>query len=148
MASFIEKKPPEPFRRKRRMLPELPILADADFCYLTTTGRVSGRPHTIEIWFALHGHTLYMLSGARDRSDWVKNALRSPAVQVRINGIAFSGQARVVNGVEEEALARTLLTTKYTPRPSYDLLSCSLSHLPLSLLLPASPYPLPLASYC
>jgi hypothetical protein len=26
------------------------------FCYLTTVGRVSGRPHTIEIWFALDGH--------------------------------------------------------------------------------------------
>ena len=59
---------------------ELQRIADADFCYLTTTGRVSGRPHTIEIWFALHEHTLYLLSGAGDRSDWVKNTLRSPEV--------------------------------------------------------------------
>jgi deazaflavin-dependent oxidoreductase (nitroreductase family) len=115
------------------MLPELPILADADFCSLTTTGRVSGRPHTIEIWFALHGHTLYMLSGARDRSDWVKNALRSPAVQVKINEIAFSGQARVVNGVEEDALARTLVTTKYTPRSSDDLRDWSRTSLPVAV---------------
>lgn len=43
--------------------------ADDDFCYLTTTGRRSGRSHTIEIWFALSGHTLYLLSGGRDRSD-------------------------------------------------------------------------------
>src|SRR5215469_13411758 len=93
MASCVERKPPDPFRRKQRMLPEHSLLADADFCYLTTTGRVSGRPHTIEIWFALHEHTLYMLSGARNRSDWVKNALRSPAVQVQINGTVFSGQA-------------------------------------------------------
>jgi deazaflavin-dependent oxidoreductase (nitroreductase family) len=133
MASFIEKKPPDPFRRKHRMLPELPILADADFCYLTTTGRVSGRPHTIEIWFALHGHTLYMLSGARDRSDWVKNALRSPAVQVKINEIAFSGQARVVNGVEEDALARKLVTNKYTPRSSDDLRDWSRTSLPVAV---------------
>jgi hypothetical protein len=28
-------------------------LADEEFCYLTTTGRVTGRPHEIEIWFAL-----------------------------------------------------------------------------------------------
>jgi deazaflavin-dependent oxidoreductase (nitroreductase family) len=91
------------------MIPELPILADADFCYLTTTGRVSGRPHTVEIWFALHGHTLYMLSGARDRSDWVQNALRSPAVQVKINEIVYSGQARVVNDSDEDALARATL---------------------------------------
>lgn len=29
-------------------------LADETFRYLTTTGRISGRPHTIEIWFALN----------------------------------------------------------------------------------------------
>ncbi len=31
---------------------DLKTLADEDFCYLTTTGRISGRAHTIEIWFA------------------------------------------------------------------------------------------------
>ena len=31
-------------------------------CYLTTTGRVSGRPHTIEIWFALQDRTLYLFA--------------------------------------------------------------------------------------
>ena len=34
---------------------------DEDFCYLTTTGRVTGLPREIEIWFALQGATLYML---------------------------------------------------------------------------------------
>jgi len=115
------------------MLPDLQILADADYCYLTTTGRVSGRPHTIEIWFALHEHTLYMLSGARDRSDWVKNTLRSPAVQVKINEIVFSGQARVVKGVEEDAFARSLVSAKYTPRSSDDLGDWSRTSLPVAV---------------
>ena len=39
--------------------------ADEDYCYLTTTGRVSGEPREIEIWFGLAGDTLYMLSGGR-----------------------------------------------------------------------------------
>jgi hypothetical protein len=39
-------------------------LGEEDFCYLTTVGRVTGRPHTIEIWFAREGSTLYMLSGS------------------------------------------------------------------------------------
>ena len=30
-----------------------PAKADEDYCYLTTTGRISGRPREIEIWFAL-----------------------------------------------------------------------------------------------
>ncbi len=33
---------------------DLVKFADEDVCYLTTTGRISGHPHTIEIWFALH----------------------------------------------------------------------------------------------
>src|SRR4029453_632468 len=54
------------------------------FCYLTAAGRVSGRPHTIEIWFAMRGRTLYLLSGGGDRSDWVRNLLRRPEVTVRL----------------------------------------------------------------
>ena len=115
------------------MPPDLKTLAEADFCYLTTRGRVSGRPHSIEIWFALHGHTLYMLSGGRDRSDWVKNVLRSPTVQVQINTTVFSGQARLVNDTEEDALARNIVFEKYTPRSSDDLTAWSGSSLPVAV---------------
>jgi deazaflavin-dependent oxidoreductase (nitroreductase family) len=115
------------------MPPDLKALADADFCYLTTRGRVSGRPHSIEIWFALHGHTLYMLSGGRDQADWVKNVLRSPAVQVKINNSVFSGQARLVNDTEEDALARKIVFEKYTPRSSDDLTDWSRSSLPVAV---------------
>ena len=38
-------------------------LAALDYCYLTTKGRRSGSPHTIEIWFALHGDVVYLLAG-------------------------------------------------------------------------------------
>ena len=94
-------------------------LADEDFCYLTTVGRVSGRPHEIEIWFALDGDTLYMLSGGRDRSDWVRNLRRNPEVAVRIASEHFDGQARVVEDTEEDALARRLLVEKYERTPGH-----------------------------
>jgi len=67
--------------------------AGQPYCYLTTTGRVSGRPHRIEIWFAIDGGTLYMLSGGRERSDWVKNLRRTPAVTVELGSGRFVGQA-------------------------------------------------------
>jgi hypothetical protein len=35
----------------RYMSLKLDHIADEDFCYLTTTGRVSGQPRTIKIWF-------------------------------------------------------------------------------------------------
>jgi deazaflavin-dependent oxidoreductase (nitroreductase family) len=112
---------------------ELQSLADDDFCYLTTTGRRSGRPHTIEIWFALNGRTLYLLSGGRDKADWVKNAARQPAVQVRIREQVFNGQARLVTDAQEDALARRLLYEKYTPRDSDDLRDWSRTSLPLAV---------------
>jgi deazaflavin-dependent oxidoreductase (nitroreductase family) len=95
------------------------------FCYLTTAGRVSGRPHTIEIWFALQGPTLYVLSGGGDRSDWVRNLLVWPEVTVRIgrrDAAELPGRARVVEaGSEEDELARRLVVAKYQPSYGGDL---------------------------
>ena len=99
------------------MPPDLRALAGEDFCYLTTTGRVTGRPHTIEIWFSLDGETLYMLSGGRDGSDWVKNLQRTPQVTVRIGDERFEGHARIVEETEEDELARQLLVEKYERNP-------------------------------
>lgn len=100
-------------------LTDLRILADEDFCYLTTTGRVTGEPHEIEIWFAIvpETHTLYMLSGGGDRSDWVKNLRRDPEVEVRLAGERFAGWAREANDAEENGLARRLLVEKYESSP-------------------------------
>jgi deazaflavin-dependent oxidoreductase (nitroreductase family) len=88
-------------------------LPDGDFCYLTTTGRVSGRPHEIEIWYGLAGRTIYMLSGGGERSDWVRNLLADPDVSVRIEGAEHPGPARRAAGDEEDGLARRLLAGKY-----------------------------------
>ncbi|MBV9712841.1 MAG: nitroreductase family deazaflavin-dependent oxidoreductase [Ktedonobacteraceae bacterium] len=112
-------------------------LKNEDFCYLTTTGRISGRPHSIEIWFALEGKTLYMLAGGRDSSDWVKNARKLPIVQVKIGESVFSGRARVVENGEEDKFARKLVFDKYTPRDSDDLTEWSLTSLPVAVDLEA-----------
>ena len=108
-------------------------LADESYCYLTTTGRVTGRPHTVEIWFAIEGDTLYMLSGGRDRADWVKNARRTPDVAVRIGERYFKGQARVVDRPDEDARARELLLGKYRPRYSGDLADWGRTALPVAV---------------
>ena len=115
------------------MSQNLQKLAEEDFCYLTTIGRISGRSHTIEIWFALHEQTLYMLSGGRDKSDWVKNALQNPAVQVKINSSIFTGTARLVTGTEEDTLARKIVFEKYVPRSSDDLVDWSRTSLPIAV---------------
>lgn len=98
------------------MAPNFGILANEDFCYLTTVGRVTGKPHEIEIWFALHGASLYMLAGDA-RSDWVKNLRKTPGVTVRIAARTFDGRARVVEDEGEDELARRLLVDKYERTP-------------------------------
>ncbi len=98
---------------------DLRTLADEDFCYLTTTGRVTGEPHEIEIWFVLvpERRALYMLSGGGDRSDWVKNLFHNPEVEVRIAGERLAGLAREAKDAEEDELARRLLVEKYESSP-------------------------------
>ena len=92
-------------------------LATEEYCYLTTTGRTTTNPHEIEIWFALRGSTLYVLSGDRDRADWVKNLRRDPRVTVRINGETLRGRAREPTDDREDDLARRLLVEKYERVP-------------------------------
>lgn len=87
-------------------------LKDQDYCYLTTTGRVSGRPHEIEIWFGANDSTLYLLSGS-EKSDWVRNLLKEASVTVRIAKHTFTGTARLVNDKEEGLMARYLIAEKY-----------------------------------
>lgn len=117
------------------MKAELSPLGDKAFCYLTTTGRVTGRPHTIEIWFGLIGSTLYMLSGngPTERADWVRNIMTTPAVSVRIGEREFRGTGRVVEDRKEDALARRLLLEKYEPGYSGDLSDWGQNALPVAV---------------
>lgn len=109
------------------------LLLGEQYCYLTTTGRRSGRPHQIEIWFSIDESTVYMLSGGRDRSDWVKNVARISAVSVRIASRQFSGTARVVHDPDEDTLARRLLLEKYAPIYGGDLSDRGRTALPVAI---------------
>jgi deazaflavin-dependent oxidoreductase (nitroreductase family) len=113
-------------------------LAALDFCYVTTTGRTSGKPHRIEIWFAAHPErdTIYMLSGGRDRADWVRNLVSSPRCAVEIGDARFVGYARVIEGTEEDETARTLVYDKYAHTD--DLVSWRATALPIAIDLTVS----------
>jgi deazaflavin-dependent oxidoreductase (nitroreductase family) len=110
-----------------------PSLADLDYCYLTTTGRHTGRPHRIEIWFALSDGVVYLLSGGGDRSDWVRNLVNAPDVVLEIGGEERTGRARVVTDPGEDATARRLLVDKYTPRYRGDLEDWGRTSLPIAI---------------
>lgn len=114
-------------------------LAREEYCYLTTTGRVSGRLHEIEIWFGVQNNTLYLLSGSTS-SDWVKNLRKDPAVTVRIAEHIFLGMARLVQEPEEDTTARFLLAEKYQEWAEGKTLSeWARSALPVAIDLTAQP---------
>jgi deazaflavin-dependent oxidoreductase (nitroreductase family) len=91
----------------------LSSFSEEEYCYLTTTGRVTGNPHEIEIWFAVHDNSVYLMAGGKYESDWVKNLLKNPSVSVRIANHTFAGTARIVNDEAEEMKARYALAEKY-----------------------------------
>ena len=87
--------------------------ADDSVLHLQTIGRTSGRPRTIELWFATDGERIYLLAGGRDRAHWVRNLLAQPGVRLRIGGRTIDGRARVIEGEANEPVARRMLAAKY-----------------------------------
>jgi deazaflavin-dependent oxidoreductase (nitroreductase family) len=100
---------------------------------LTTVGRLTGRPHTIEIWFTHRESTIYLLSGGGDRSDWVRNLIRTPQVRVRAGGGEYRGTGRIVTDPHEERLARDAVFHKYAVRYSGDLTRWRETALPVAV---------------
>ena len=99
--------------RNDNLVKLLSQLAKDDYCYLTTTGRKSGNPHEIEIWFGIQSNSLYLLSGGGDDSHWVRNLRANPNVTVRIAKHTFTGIARIVSEDKEALMARHMLAGKY-----------------------------------
>lgn len=97
-------------------------LAGEAFAYLTTTGRRTGEPHRIEIWFAVEGERLYLMSGGRDRSDWVRNIQADPRIEIEVGSQMRTGVARILDpDTPGDRLARELLVAKYaTPGDPLD----------------------------
>jgi hypothetical protein len=73
---------------KRSAAPDTVRSVDSDaaqpVCYVTTFGRVSGREHTIEIWYVEYRGCIYLLSGNGDRADWVKNLRARPEATLTV----------------------------------------------------------------
>lgn len=86
-----------------------------EYCYLTTRGRVTGKPHEIEIWFVVQADSLYIMSGNLEKSDWVKNLLKEPNVTLRIAGQTFPAIASI-NTTSEDTLIRNKMADKYKER--------------------------------
>jgi deazaflavin-dependent oxidoreductase (nitroreductase family) len=90
--------------------------SDLQFIYVTTTGRVTGKPREIEIWFVeLHGR-LYIFAEHFFETQWVKNIQRDPAIRVRMRGREFASKARIL---DPELDASTWQMAQHLAREKY-----------------------------
>jgi len=91
-------------------------LRAAGECSLITTGRNTGRPHEIPIWFAAVADRVFMLAGGREQAHWVRNLKAHPVVHVRIGRRTFQGHGRAIQGDADDPVAREAIAAKYGAR--------------------------------
>jgi deazaflavin-dependent oxidoreductase (nitroreductase family) len=70
---------------------------------LHTTGRVTGQPREIEIWFTEHGGRFFLVA-EHERAKWVRNIQSKPQVKVRVGDAEFNAITRVVDDGREPQL--------------------------------------------
>jgi deazaflavin-dependent oxidoreductase (nitroreductase family) len=75
---------------------------------LTTIGRRSGRRRTVALNYARDGETVYVLSGF-GITDWYRNLLADPHVEIQIGTHRWPGEARPVTDAGERREARALV---------------------------------------
>jgi deazaflavin-dependent oxidoreductase (nitroreductase family) len=63
---------------------------------ITVTGRRSGRAISIPVWFALEGDKLYLLPVQGSDTQWYKNVLKNPSIQIEAGGAKAEVQAALV----------------------------------------------------
>ena len=91
-------------------MPVPPDWAAHPFCYLTTTGRRSQRPHRIEIWFVVVDGAVFLLTEREPETDWVRNLRVEPVVTIDIGGVVLPARAQVV---EPGPAVRAALAARY-----------------------------------
>jgi deazaflavin-dependent oxidoreductase (nitroreductase family) len=82
---------------------------------LTTTGRVSGQPHTAPMMFHREGDRLLVVAsaaGAPAHPQWFLNLVADPSVTVEIDDERYAASAAPLEGADHERIWR-ILTTAY-----------------------------------
>lgn len=68
-------------------------LKKASYIDLTTRGRKSGKPRTVELSFALRGDEILCLAGSGGKVHWYRNLLADPEVVIEAGKLRVKGKA-------------------------------------------------------
>ncbi|HWK81297.1 MAG TPA: nitroreductase family deazaflavin-dependent oxidoreductase [Thermomicrobiales bacterium] len=96
-------------------LPRRPHADDARTGFIETVGRISGQPRETQIGFATdaEGNRIVAVASAGDRTDWVRNLRRNPAVRFRIGEAWYDGTASIATDEAEVEAIRSAMLAKY-----------------------------------
>lgn len=80
-------------------------LVNNDMLLLTTTGRVSGDPHTVPLLYLMDDDRLIVFAswGGRDRHpEWYLNLIAEPRARVEVPGRSWEVEASTLEGVDRD----------------------------------------------
>lgn len=80
--------------------------------YVTTVGRKTGKPHTVEVWFAFAGGRIFLSHEGR-HTDWMRNIVQTNRVRVRIGRLNLEAEATILSEGDSKELGKTALYEKY-----------------------------------
>jgi deazaflavin-dependent oxidoreductase (nitroreductase family) len=80
---------------------------------LTTIGRKSGLPRTVELRFIYRHGCFYASSSRIQGKHWCQNMLKNPAVEISVNGEKLACIARQVG---DDHLRKEILSARGSPR--------------------------------
>lgn len=116
---------------------------------LKPIGRKSGKTYYTPVNYAIHKGCVYCVSGGRRKSDWFRNLLAHPEIEIILPGGAFFARAEEVSDPDERLkLARQVLLNAgfagffegYNPRTISDAaLVEKISDLPVIRFTPLGP---------
>jgi deazaflavin-dependent oxidoreductase (nitroreductase family) len=81
---------------------------------LTTTGRKTGRPRTVTVWFVAGGPTsIYVQHAGPSTAQWYRNLLRDPAVTVDFGSGPLAARATPLEDPARVSEVLRLVRRKY-----------------------------------
>lgn len=66
-------------------------LKDKHYVNLITKGRVTNKPHVVELWFVFRDGDIYL--STMESPAWLDNLKKDPAVEIEIQNKTFTGYA-------------------------------------------------------
>ena len=88
-------------------------LSHASEITITVTGRKSGRTISLPIWFVWNGETLYLLPVKGSDTQWYKNVLHDPAMQIEVGGVKEGFKAVPITDAKQTTTVVDRFRKKY-----------------------------------